>query len=455
MAERIDVDFNNDGRRDGRDVSDFLAATAGADVPNADSLDVNRDGVYPDDADTDAFFRAWAASTGPDGLLAMPEQLGNVVYVPGDGDVPHPSYRNATTIGEAMRMLGRDGWKTRGTIMLGAGDHRDYIGGGWTHDKCDYGGAADAPLIICTDPASRRRARLILPSNVGRGVRIGDDCSHITIRGVHFVCGTGQSAVHIAGTATDINIIDCIIDGGGTGITVEGSNINGVDKRPTRVTLACNILMRLAAPAHTQGIYASNYSDLRIWNNLLWECGKLGNQFDQGIYLVHNAKAQASVLGNFIGRPGSAVMQFRGGRRSEFAWNVGFWFNTGGGFGHPMGYADGIWSDADVHDNLFADARTDATAPAQWGISHMAGRVNRFIRNTILGVARPWMTGQDQGGEAARVPVGDFAISESVVRMQPSGIDWFAELAPRLSREYGEWDEARHGTRALIERARQ
>jgi hypothetical protein len=148
-------------------------------------------------------------------------------------------------------------------------------------------------------------------------------------------------------------------------------------------------------------------------------------------------------------------MQFRGGRRSEFAWNVGFWFNTGGGFGHPMGYADGVWSDADVHDNLWADARNDATAPAKWGISHMAGRVNRFIRNTILGVARPWMTGQDQGGEAARVPVGDFAIAESVVRMQPSGIDWFAELAPRLSREYGEWDEARHGTRGLIERARQ
>lgn len=455
MSERIDVDFNNDGKRDGRDVSDFLAAVGGTQVPGADSLDVNGDGVFPDDADTAAFFNAFAASTGPDTLLAMPTDFGRVVYVPGEGQEPNPLYRNATTIGEAMRMLGREGWKTCGTIMLGPGDHRDYIGGGWTHDKCDYGGKPDNPLIICTDPASRRRARLILPSNVGRGVRIGDDCSNITIRGIQFVCTNGQSAVHIAGTARDIAIVDCIIDGGGTGIAVEGSNVGGVDKRPTRITLAYNMILRVSAPQHTQGIYASNYSDLRIWSNLLWECGKLGNPFDQGIYLVHNAKACASVLGNLIGRPGSAVMQFRGGQRSEFAYNVGFWFNTGGGFGHPMGYADGVLSDADVHDNLFADARTDATAPAQWGISHMAGKVNRFRANIIAGVARPWMTGQDQGGGAERVPVGDFIITpDNITRPEQTGIDWFAELAQRLSREYGEWEEAIHGTRGLIERMR-
>lgn len=475
----VPLDFNNDGSITLDDITAFEFVLAGGEVANAASLDINGDETQ-DDRDRDALYEGYFGGVTHDALLGLnvkPRGGSTSGYVPADDQPCPPGVTCYRSIGQAMRAGAR-------VILLGGGDHglRDgdgggeYVGGGWQNDGLTYGGTRQAPLIIATDPTSPVRARLHLPSTVSAGMRATDDVRFVTLRGLHLVCGTGQFGVVVSGTASDIRIIDCIIDGGPggsdgsggyTGIKVEGSRENGVDKRPTRVTVAYTIIFGQQFTPHTQGLYASNYGVLDVFNNVFWKCGKLGSQFDQAMYLVHGAPTRPRIIGNFIGMPGSAVIQGRGSDDAEFGWNVGFWFNTGIGIGHPMGYRDGVWSNARVHNNLLADPRLDGTAPARWFISHMAGRTNVMTHNVLRGYASPggigggdplgpfaFMTGQDQRGGAENTPVGQFVIRGTNASSEGSGVQWYAELAARLSREHGQWNEGVHGTRQLIESVR-
>jgi hypothetical protein len=480
----VKVDFDGDGIRDVNDLVVYDDVLAGAVYQGAGELDTLQDGVI-DERDREALYASFAGSATFDDLLALqvdppPNRL--KIYVTAEAGQELPEHargcERADSIALALRMCQMAGGG--GLILLGTGIHDAYVGGGWQRDALTYGGKPGKPLIIATDPQSPTRAILRLPSSVGAGVRMTDGVSHVTLRGLHFVCSRGQEGVVISGTASDINIVDCIIDGYGSGsdgnggwngIRIEGygpnaPGSNGVDKRPTRIFIGYNMIYgqsygTMTSGPHCQGIYASNYGQLDIVNNLLWKCGKLGSQFDHAIYLVHGALTRPRVIGNFIGMPGSAAIQLRGTGYGEAGWNIGFWCNTVLGLGHPMGYRDGVWSNVRAHNNLCADPRSGATAPAGWGISHMAGAVNDMSHNVLRGfagggVAGPAaiMTSQTQGGGAANVPVGEFSLTGLRISGEASNIDWYAELATRLSRQHGQWNEQVHGTRQLIESMR-
>jgi hypothetical protein len=480
----VRVDFDGDGRRTVNDLTVYDDVLAGALWEGHGELDTLGDGVL-DERDREALYASYMGSATLDDLLALqvqPAPNGLVVYVtasPSDELPQHAQgYLRAGSIAAAIRLCQVAGGG--GMILLGQGVHDAYVGGGWQRDAMTYGGKPGSPLIIATDPQSPTRAILQLPSSVAAGARLTDGVSHVTLRGLHFVCGRGQEGVVISGTASDINIIDCIIEGGAggsdgnggwNGIRIEGygpnaPGSNGVDKRPTRIAIGYNIIYgqnfgSMTSGPHCQGIYASNYGTLDIFNNVLWKCGKQGSQFDQAIYLVHGSLTRPRVIGNFIGSPGSAAIQMRGTGYGEAGWNIGFWCNTVLGLGHPMGYRDGVWSNVRAHNNLCADPRTGPTAPAGWLISHMAGAVNDMSHNVLRGAAgggvvgpAAIMTSQTQGGQAANVPVGQFTLTALRISGDASGIEWYGELATRLGREHGQWTEHVHGTRHLIESVR-
>lgn len=477
----VPLDFNNDGAITLDDITAFDFVLAGGEVAGSASLDINGDETQ-DDRDRDALYEGYFGGATQDALLGLnvkPRGTSTSGYVPADNQPCPPGVTCYGSIAQAMRAGAR-------VILLGGGDHglRDggeYVGGGWQDDGLTYGGTRQAPLIIATDPTSPVRARLHLPQTVSAGMRVTDDVRFVTLRGVHLVCGTGQFGVVVSGTASDIRIIDCVIDGGpggsdgtggNTGIKVEGSRDNGIDKRPTRVTVCYTIIFGQQYVSHTQGIYASNFGVLDVFNNVFWKCGKLGSQFDQIAYFVHGSLTRPRLIGNFMGMPGSAIAQMRGSDDAEVGWNVGFWFNTGIGIGHPMGYRDGIWSNGRVHNNLLADPRLDGTAPARWFLSHMAGRTNVMTDNVLRGYASPsgatpggigggdplgpfaFMTGQDQRGGAENTPVGQYVIRGTNASSERSGVEWYGELGRRLAREHGQWNEGVHGTRQLIESVR-
>lgn len=475
----VPVDFDGDGLRTVADLMLYDDVLAGAPYNGPHSLDLLEDGVV-DERDRAAMLASYVGSCTSDDLLALqvkPAPGHRLLYVPTRADMENdvPAHLSGAAKVSSLAVATRICAGNGGLIVLGPGVHDAYVGGGWQNDAISYGGKPGSPLIIATDPLSPTRAILRLPQDVGAGARFTDDVSHVTLRGLHLVCGRGQNGIVISGTASHINIVDCIIDGGAggadgnggaTGIQIEGSNQGGVDKRPTRIVIAyCMIFGQNFGDArrgiHCQGIYASNYTELDIFNNVFWRCGKLGSATDQAIYLVHGAKTRPRVNGNFIGMPGSACIQMRGTDMGEAGWNIGFWCNTFLGLGHPMGYRDGVFSSVRAHNNLGADPRQDGTAPARWGISHMAGAINDMSHNVLRGfpgggIAGPsaLMTGQDQGGLAASVPPGEFRITGLRVSHAPSGVDWLQELAVRLSRQHGTWDENAHGTRRLIELVR-
>lgn len=479
LPRPVPLDFNGSGTIALQDISDYDFVLAGGEIATAASLDINGDEVT-DDRDRASLIEGYYGGVTDEQLLGLntkPRGGSTVAYVPADGQECPTGFTCFASIGRAMRSGAK-------MILVGGGTHaNEYIGGGWQRDTLTMGGTQQEPLIIAADPAARTRPVLQLPTDVDTAMRATDDVRFVTVRGLHLVCGRGQSGLIIQGTSSDIRIIDVIVDGGsgevvgeggGTGIKIEGfgptaAGSNGVDKRPTRIVIAYSMIFGQnfgnAHGPHTQGLYASNYGELGIFNNVFWRCGKRGSAFDQAIYLVHGELTRPVVTGNFIGEPGSACIQVRGTGWGVVGWNVCFWYNTGIGLGHGMGWRDGVWSNVNAHNNLVADPREDASAPARWGFSHMAGRRNQMLHNVLrghsttnvlFGNAGPLaiMTGQDQGGAAAQVPVGEFELRGTRSSIDRSGVEWTGELAKRLAREHGQWDENLHGTRQLIESVR-
>lgn len=482
LPRPVPLDFNGSGTIALQDISDYDFVLAGGEIATAASLDINGDEVT-DDRDRASLIEGYYGGVTDEQLLGLntkPRGRSTVAYVPADGQECPSGF----TCFESIAAATRSGAKM---ILVGGGTHvSEYIGGGWQRDTLTMGGTSEEPLIIAADPAARTRPVLQLPANVTAGLRTTDDVRFVTVRGLHLVCSRGQSGVVISGTSSDIRVVDCIIDGGpggemqadggggATGVLIQGygptaPGSNGIDKRPTRIVIAYTLVygqnFGTASGPHTQGLYAANFGELSIYNNVFWRCGKRGSMYDQAIYLVHGELTRPVVIGNFIGEPGSACIQMRGTEFGVIGWNVCFWYNTGIGLGHRFGWRDGVWSNVIAHNNLMADPREDGSAPAKWGMSHMAGRTNQMLHNVLRGHAEanavvgqlgPFaiMTAQDQGGGAADVPVGEFVLRGTNASSERSGAEWTGELAKRLAREHGQWNENVHGTRQLIESVR-
>ena len=315
-------------------------------------------------------------------------------------------------------------------------------------DGLAYGGKPGRPLIIRGLPGPNgERPTLRLPATVGAGCRIVGGLQYVELRGLRIVGDNHGAIVAIQGDAKNILIEDCELVGGAIGISIQG-----MDRRTGSIRIRRNIIRDQRHPvSHSQGIFASADTMTLIDSNVLYNNGSR-NQFCHGMYLVHTAGATRIVVNNWVGLPGSAAIQARGGDftiQSNVCWN----FNTGIGTGHPMAYnatdeSKTVWTSATVSNNLLADAREGE--PAQWGFSYMLGKPTAITGNIVRGVARPWMSSTDQG---LRVPVGEVTRENNDVKTTSSGIDWQPIIDALLSRKSGEWGE-RFETGGVIDRSK-
>jgi hypothetical protein len=446
-AQCTDLDFNNDGvYPSDADTTDFSNVLAGADCPTCDTIDFNGDGVFPDDRD----FTDWLAV-----LAGGPCSNGGFTPVVCAGcpvltvDAANPSRASISAVLSSLpRITTPDGVSGTPAIInvpFGTWD----MAVNWPGmDGLAYGGLPNRPLIIRGLPGPNgERPTLRIPNGLGAGVRIVGGLRYIEIRGLRLVGENHGAIVAIQGDAKNILIEDCELVGGAIGVSIQG-----MDKRTGPIRIRRNIIRDQRHPvSHSQGIFASADTMTLIDSNVFYNNGSR-NQFCHGMYLVHTAGATRIVVNNWVGLPGSAAIQARGGDftiQSNVCWN----FNTGIGTGHPMAYnatdeAKTVWTSATVSNNLLADAREGE--PAQWGFSYMLGKPTAITGNIVRGVARPWMSSTDQG---LRVPVGEVTRENNDVKTTSSGIDWQPIIATLLSRKSGEWGE-RFETGGVIDRSK-
>ena len=448
LAQCADLDFNNDGVfPSDQDTTDFANVLAGADCPTCDSIDFNGDGVFPDDADFTDWLAVLAGGPCSNGGFTPVVCAGCPRLVVGV-DVP--------SISDALARLPRVGsGNDVGTPAIIDVPYREQpyeMAGNWPgQDGLAYGGLTGRPLVIRGLPGPHgNRPTLRLPANVGAGVRVVGGLNHVQVRGLVLVGDRHGSIVAIQGDAGNILIEDCELVGGAIGISIQGMNA-----RTGPVRIRRNIIRDQRHPAsHSQGIYASADTMTLVEQNVLFNTGNR-DQFSHGMYLVYTAGATRIVVGNWIGSPGSASIQARGGDftiQSNVAWD----FNTGIGTGHPMAFnatdpTRTVWTSAIVSNNLLDAPR--AGERAQWGISYMLGKPTIIESNIQRGVPRPWMPPSAQGGGVERVPVGDVRIGNNDVKPNKTNEDWDSIIRTLLSRKSGEWGP-QFETAGIIERAR-
>ncbi len=437
-----DPDFNNDGEVDGDDLADFDRVSGGGDPCRrgspeepvepvcCDSIDFNGNGVYPEDADRDAFLIVLAGGPCPlDGWTPI-RQTGPTVRVQ-PGESIAAVYQRLQWSGGIVEIP----WSSRpGGVYEEAIKWPD-------QESLPYGNVA---FVGIAGPDGQRP--VINVPRGGAGAR--PNASNIRISGLHFVARDAPFGIDVQGDVTNILIEDCIIEGGAIGIQVAGNTTPSSMVRVRR-----NIVHGHRSPnSHSQGMYVSTAHTLLVEENLFFDNGTPGSDKNQTMYLVHNALCQRNIENNWIVvMTGSAGIQARGGTYTIIG-NVVALANTGIGGGHPMAYdavrpERTVWTAGIFARNVIADTRADA--PAQWGACYMLGKPIEWRENVIVGVARPWMSSVDQGGGAAAVPIGDVRKSGNVVKMERSGFDWLGKVQELKARKSGEWDSASWDTQAV------
>ncbi len=436
-----DPDFNNDGSVDAADVADFDRVSGGGDPCRrgspeepvepvcCDSIDFNGNGVFPEDEDRTAFLIVWAGGPCPlDGWTPI-RQTGPTVRV-GPGESIAAVYQRLQWSGGVVEIP----WDARP-----GGVYEEGIK--WPDQpSLPYGSVA---FIGIPGPDGQRPT--IKPPTGQRGVLI--NASNIRVSGLAFDVREAPVGVDIQGDVTGILIEDCIVWGGALGIQMAGNTTPASVVRVRR-----NIVHGQRSPnSHSQGMYVSTAHTLVVEENVFYDTGTPGSDKNQTLYLVHNTLCQRNIEKNWIIKPAAAGIQARGGTYTIIG-NVVAGGDTCIGGGHPMAYDPlqpdkTVWTQAIIARNVMADTREDSRV--KWGGCYMLGRAIEWRENVIVGVARPWMSSVDQGGAAARVPIGDVRKVGNVIKMERSGVDWDAKARELMNRRSGEWDAAKMDTQAM------
>ncbi|HLP84457.1 MAG TPA: right-handed parallel beta-helix repeat-containing protein [Phycisphaerales bacterium] len=364
-GKRGDSDFNNDGMTDARDAADFDNVISGGECSRCDSIDFNRDDVYPSDEDVAEFYAVMlgrhesdpvGVGQGENGFTAIINERGFVAYIapPPLGDDANPGTRERpkASIRGVMQ-----GWKKpqHGVIYFMEGTYDAAIRG--QYEQVDWGGESrERPLTLAADPQARERPLFRVPESESFGLRV-TEASHVRVQGLAFDCIERQQAViDIAGNADDILIEDCVLKGGTVGVRVQG-----LEGRGGTITIRRNIIEgQRNAESHSQGIYVSNATRVTIEENVFWNTGNR-DMFSQGMYLVHDSLSQRVVRRNWVGEPGFAGVQARGGTYEVYH-NVFDRCGNAIGIGHPMGI--GHDTNGEFYENIVLSPKTPG-----WGIA--------------------------------------------------------------------------------------
>jgi hypothetical protein len=277
---------------------------------------------------------------------------------------------------------------------------------------------------------------------------------YVELRSLRLVGDNHGAIVAIQGDAKNILIEDCELVGGAIGISIQG-----MDGRTGSIRIRRNIIRDQRAQesggqpvSHSQGIYASADTNTVIEENVLWNNGQRNDKC-HGMYLVHTANSYRVVRNNWVGNPGSACIQARGGN-FIIVGNVCFWYNTGIGGGHSMAVdntdpSKTVYTNAEIAYNLVADPR-ELNAPAKWAFMYMLGADIVFDSNISYGSPRPWMSSIDQG---LHTPIGTVIRTNNQIHPETSGIQWQPIVDVLLSRKSGVWGE-RFETGGVIDRSK-
>jgi hypothetical protein len=379
-GKRGDTDFNNDGITDSRDAMMFDHVISGGEWETCDSIDFNRDDVFPSDADTQEFYAALLGThetdpvrlgAGENGFTPVILQRGGFeafVAPPPTGDDANPGTREKPKASIAGVMKG---WREprHGVIYYMEGTYEYAIRG--QYEQIPFGGVSrELPLTLAADPQARERPLIRVPENESFALRIADS-SHVRVQGLAFDCVENQQAViDIAGTVDDILIEDCLMKGGSVGVRVQG-----LDQRVGTVTVRRNIIEgQRNVESHSQGVYVSNAQRVTIEDNVFWSNGSR-DTFCQGMYLVHDSLSERVVRRNWIYDPGFAGVQARGGTY-EVHHNVFDRCGNALGIGHPMGVGH------DANGEFYENVILNPKAPG-WGIA-LQNMNQTVVRDNML-----------------------------------------------------------------------
>jgi hypothetical protein len=362
-----DVDFNNDGVvGDVADARDFERVLAGEECESCDTIDVNRDGVYPADDDIAAFFAALGkqsghdmigVGTGPNGFspVIVGEGAWQMWVAPapiGSDDNPGTREKPKATPQAILNELRKD---SHGVIWFMEGEYEFAIRA--HHEGLSYGGmSAEKPLTFAADVQAKTRPIINVPETESAGIRI-PDVGYVRVQGLEFRGVEQQVAmVTLGGNVTHVLVEDCVLKGGTLGVAVQG-----MGGRVGTVVVRRNIIQdQRNMESHSQGIYVSEADRLVIEDNVFWNNGNR-DTFCHGMYLVHDPNSYRIVRRNWIGDPGFAGVQARGGTY-EVHHNVMDKCGNGIGVGHPMGL--GVDANGEFYENLILNPKGPA-----WGIA--------------------------------------------------------------------------------------
>lgn len=315
-AQCDSIDFNRDGLfPDTQDQDDFISVFSGGPCSTGDcnDIDFNNDGIYPDTADVDAFLRVFSggqcrvADAEWSQLPPLPDGA-RVVYLSGSGsesnsgdDAQHPLRRWATAWAKV-----RNGFGDRICIV---GDLAlDEVNGASMYHKS--GASEYAPIIVYGETLDGHRP-VVTRVGPGAAFYLGGSVVeyvwflNLDVRGDGAAYGL-QSYVTGGGWLIE----GCSFTGFSTGVNLNG-NVDGVNFR--RTVFADNA----SATSHSQGVYIEGVRNITfdecVWDNN-GRINGAGTIFNHNLYV--NATCSGVTVKNSITARASATgLQLRWNRQ--------------------------------------------------------------------------------------------------------------------------------------------
>ncbi len=275
------IDFNRDGLfPDTADIDAFRDVLGGAPCATGGcgDIDFNNDGVFPDPEDLQAFLRVFSGGPcwpplpvlGPDYVERVKDPADIDIHVSSsagddrnDGSAAYPV--KSLAVGYAMLRHG-----TGDGLLLKRGDvFPDYIGmpqgsankSGAGEGRRQWIGAYGDPSL--PRPVVRGGSASSNPSGAALRFQSGGGVRHVVVDGIvfEFVAGGPGKGISYWSEGEDIIVQDCLVDGFAGNISLEGIGSGLSNAR----LIGCALLDATPAGSHSQGLFIDNTTGRAEW----------------------------------------------------------------------------------------------------------------------------------------------------------------------------------------------
>lgn len=455
VAQGPDIDFNNDGVHDAKDMADLQAVYAGGECGTCDSLDVNHDGVVNDPADLDAFVRAEQGAPPRDlyrivtpaaewytpKWAVVPELPAGAMefYVAPDGDDAGPGtqaqpFQTLERAGLAVRARVGYDFQSADRIRLQRGGYWDAPRGfGWCADAdppCSgfgwgMSGKSEAEPFVVYDYGDTAAPPPRVHTTGFSACCSGT--SYLWLLNLHLVAkpvdgaDNRRAGVRVFGPSAGGLVFQRLtiegfaggfqLESGGEGSKQIGVTIRGCLVKDTHAATSNEVQADgtvVVRRTHSSAVFASGNSGLRILWSVFDTSGWLPDSprhyatiFNHGYYGA-SSTTDALLAGNILYRSSAAGIQVRANRQSAVG-NIDLQSATGIGGGHDEDmrstrqggpkWPARAWEGAIAY-NVVAEMRDiSANLPRGMGVGVAFSRGGQVVGN-VLGYDR-----SDVGGE--------------------------------------------------------